>query len=63
MYKQANSSYVIRLTDKAYVPLTPKNRDYRDYLSWLEGGNIPQLCDPPIGGVPAFLPEVKPETP
>ena len=63
MYRQLNSSYVIRLADKAYVPLTPENRDFQAYLSWLDEGNTPELADPPIDDVPAFLPYVEPDNP
>ena len=60
MYKESSNGYVMRLADSAYVPLTPENRDYQVYLSWVEAGNTPEPADPPINGVPAFLPGAEP---
>jgi hypothetical protein len=30
---------VIRLSDNAFIPFDPQNRDYAEYLKWLEEGN------------------------
>jgi hypothetical protein len=30
-----------RLADGACIPLAPGNRDYQDYLAWVEAGNTP----------------------
>lgn len=35
------------------IPPDPRNRDYAQYLAWLEGGNTPEPADP----------EPEPETP
>lgn len=32
---------VIRLSDKVAIPMTPENRDYREYLEWVAAGNVP----------------------
>ena len=45
MYKLQFNLYteptsVIRLSDNAVIPFDPQNRDYADYLKWLEEGNV-----------------------
>jgi hypothetical protein len=48
MYRQApspNPSIVInsvqRLSDHAWIPFDPANKDYQEYLEWFEKGNTP----------------------
>lgn len=36
---------VQRLTDNAFIPFDPANRDYTEYLEWLSLGNTPILAD------------------
>ena len=38
---------VIRLTDNAFIPFDPANRDYAEYLRWLEEGNEPLPAEEP----------------
>lgn len=38
------STTIFRRSDSAYIPNDPANRDYAEYLEWLEAGNTP---DPP----------------
>ena len=46
MYKSTqNNTYVIRLTDGAWVPFDPANTDYQEFLRWCEQGNTPEPAD------------------
>jgi hypothetical protein len=41
-YDQMNqriSNSILRLSDGACIPMHPDNRDYQEYLKWLEAGN------------------------
>jgi hypothetical protein len=37
---------VQRIADGAFVPFDPANRDYQEYLAWLDAGNTPDAADP-----------------
>lgn len=44
MYKQINIEdkfSVIRIEDNVCIPPDPLNKDYREYLAWLDDGNKP----------------------
>lgn len=48
MYKLTESSTTVqRLADNAFIPFDGGNRDYREYLVWLEEGNEPEPYVPP----------------
>jgi hypothetical protein len=38
-------STVQRLSDTAFIPFAPGNRDYQEYLEWLAQGNEPEPAD------------------
>jgi hypothetical protein len=45
MYQLTNSDTVKRLADGAFIPQDGGNRDYREYLEWLDAGNAPLPAD------------------
>jgi hypothetical protein len=51
-YQLTTSTCIIRLSDGATIPNDPGNRDYAEYLDWLEAGNTPEpapdLAPPPV---------------
>jgi hypothetical protein len=58
MYQLTSSDSIIRLSDNAFIPQAPGNRDYREYLDWLDAGNTPEPAPPPPctrPGLPSLL--------
>jgi len=54
-YQLTNSDIILRLEDNASIPPDPANRDYREYLDWIDAGNEPEPAPvPPVPG-PDYL--------
>ena len=56
MYQLTASDSILRLTDNAFIPNDPGNRDFADYTAWLEAGNTPSpasIPEPPVPLTPA----------
>jgi hypothetical protein len=54
-YQLTSSDTILRLSDNAYIPTAPGNRDYREYLDWLAEGNTPEPAPPPPPPGPDYL--------
>lgn len=54
MYKLTNNGNIIRLSDKATIPMSEENSDYKNYLKWIEEGNTPD----PVDIIPVPVPEI-----
>ncbi|MBH8611229.1 hypothetical protein I4N56_009935 [Pseudomonas mohnii] len=39
MYKYSDD-VILRLSDGAYIPIDPENRDYAEYLAWVRSGGV-----------------------
>lgn len=52
MYKLTSTESILRISDDASIPPDTANRDYADYLSWLEQGNTPEPYTTPTPEVP-----------
>jgi hypothetical protein len=55
MYQLTSGDTILRLSDNAYIPQAPGNRDYREYLDWLADGNTPEPAPPPPPPGPDYL--------
>ena len=47
MYRKTHTEIVQRLTDGAFIPPDLDNKDYVEYLAWVEEGNTPEDYIPP----------------
>ena len=55
MYQLTTGTSIKRLSDGAFIPNDPGNRDYRDYLEWLEAGNTPEPAPAPSPPPPSYV--------
>ena len=46
-YQLTTSDSIIRTEDGACIPADPANRDYAEYLQWVEDGGVPDPYVPP----------------
>ena len=56
MYQLTTHDSILRLADNAFIPQDGGNRDYREYLDWLDAGNMPEpapMVEPPAPLTPA----------
>jgi len=54
MYQLTTSTSIKRLSDGAFIPNDPGNRDYREYLEYLEAGNTPEPAPAPPPPPPIY---------
>jgi hypothetical protein len=54
-YQLTSGDSILRLSDGAYIPTAPGNRDYREYLDWVEAGNTPLPAPEPPAPGPDYL--------
>jgi hypothetical protein len=54
-YQLTSGDSILRLTDNAFIPQAPGNRDYAEYLEWLEAGNEPLPAPEPPAPGPDYL--------
>jgi hypothetical protein len=54
MYQLTTGTSIKRLSDGAFIPNDPGNRDYREYLEYLEAGNTPEPAPAPPPPPPSY---------
>ena len=55
MYQLTSGDTILRLSDNAFIPQAPGNRDFRLYLEWLEAGNTPEPAPAPPALGPDYI--------
>ena len=55
MYQLTQGDTILRLSDNAFIPQAKGNRDYREYLEWLEAGNTPEPAPAPPAPGPDYI--------
>jgi hypothetical protein len=54
-YQLTSSTSIIRLSDNAFIPNDPGNRDYADFLAWKAEGNTPLPAPAPAPPGPDYI--------
>ena len=54
-YQLTSGDTIVRLTDNAFIPQDPGNRDYADFLAWKAEGNTPLPAPPPPPPAPDYF--------
>jgi hypothetical protein len=54
MYQLTSGNTIVRFSDNAFIPTTLGNRDYREYLDWIDAGNTPEPAPLPATDYLAF---------
>ena len=57
-YQLTSTDSITRTEDGACIPPDPANRDYAEYLAWVEDGGVPD----PYVAPPPVKPEADPQT-
>ena len=52
-YRLTATDIIVRTADGASIPPDPDNRDYADYLAWVEAGGVADPYDEPPPAPPA----------
>ena len=55
MYQLTSGDTILRLSDNAYIPQAPGNRDYAEFLAWKAEGNEPLPAPEPPPPGPDYL--------
>jgi hypothetical protein len=45
LFPVTETNTVLRLSDTAFIPFNPDNKDYQEYLKWVAEGNTPEPAD------------------
>ena len=55
MYRKTETDIIVRISDNAFIPSDPANRDRAEYEAWLAGGGVPEPYVPPPPPVPQTI--------
>ena len=55
MYQLTSGDTIVRLSDNAFIPAAPGNRDYADFLAWKAEGNTPLPAPAPAPPGPDYI--------